>query len=412
MTMTSQYNLLVFGILLPGFIAGQIINLEQRLKHAGYPLETHTVVTKDGYILSLYRVSDSPNLLPSVEHQIGNKSVVLLVHGMGGTPELFFILGRDSLGYYMADRGFEVWILCTRGISCSSEQLHKRYDWDRDKKYWDFSFHDIATRDLPAHIDYVLNRTSQSSLFLIGHSAGNTVIFAMAAELPEYNRKVKIAAAYAMTVILRGYDYPLMIFTASAVKVLKGLYRILGIVEFMPYVQYLRPFLSIVCSHPEYRKMCIGGVSIVGSQKSMLMDFEATLPLVISHSGLRLASKQIFHYLELIEAGAFKKYDYGPKKNSKIYGQTDPPHYNLSRVTMAVASFRAASDSICTKQDVQDAMDRMPNVIFDYVVPYERFTHTDFIFTSNASRLVYEPTYRLFKDFDEGKVPPRRKQRN
>ena len=48
-------------------------------------------------------------------------------------------------------------------------------------------------------------------------------------------------------------------------------------------------------------------------------------------------------------------------------------------------------------------MSLLPNVILDYEVG-PSFGHIDFIFAKNASHMLYEPTVRLFKDFDEGKI--------
>lgn len=48
----------------------------------------------------------------------------------------------------------------------------------------------MAQYDVPATIDYILNATGKGDLFIIGHSQGTTVIFAMLSEMPDYNGKV------------------------------------------------------------------------------------------------------------------------------------------------------------------------------------------------------------------------------
>lgn len=55
---------------------------------------------------------------------------------MGAQPEYFLLLGRHSVVYYLADRGFDVWILNARGTLYS--QKHKYFDIDKDVKYWMF----------------------------------------------------------------------------------------------------------------------------------------------------------------------------------------------------------------------------------------------------------------------------------
>lgn len=47
--------------------------------------------------------------------------------------------------------------------------------------------------------------------------------------------------------------------------------------------------------------------------------------------------------------GSFRKYDFGPKENMKLYGQEYPPKYNLSATRVPAAFFIGPSDSMITK---------------------------------------------------------------
>lgn len=60
-----------------------------------------------------------------------------------------------------------------------------------DDEYWEFSWNEIGTFDLPAFIDHILAKTGQKSLHYVGHSQGTTVLFAMLSVLPEYNEKIR-----------------------------------------------------------------------------------------------------------------------------------------------------------------------------------------------------------------------------
>lgn len=51
--------------------------------------------------------------------------------------------------------------------------------------------------DLPATIDYILNKTNEKSLFYIGHSMGCTAFLILASIRPEYNKKVYLMQAFA-----------------------------------------------------------------------------------------------------------------------------------------------------------------------------------------------------------------------
>lgn len=58
-------------------------------------------------------------------------------------------------------------------------------------KYWEFSWNEIGSYDLPAFIDTVLAKTAQKSLHYIGHSQGTTSFFVMLSMYPEYNDKIR-----------------------------------------------------------------------------------------------------------------------------------------------------------------------------------------------------------------------------
>jgi hypothetical protein len=69
---------------------------------AGYPLENHKVVTRDGYILNMYRIPHGKYR----NTQKGNKPVVLLQHGVTLSSNSFVLLNaNESMAYILADAG-------------------------------------------------------------------------------------------------------------------------------------------------------------------------------------------------------------------------------------------------------------------------------------------------------------------
>lgn len=62
---------------------------------------------------------------------------------------------------------------------------------------------------MPAQIDYILEKTQQTKLSLIGHSQGSTAGFILLCELPEYNDKISIFHAMAPAVIMK-YHNPIV----------------------------------------------------------------------------------------------------------------------------------------------------------------------------------------------------------
>lgn len=69
---------------------------------AGYPLENHKVITRDGYILNMYRIPHGKYRNTGK----GNKPVVLLQHGVTLSSNSFVLLNaNESMAYILADAG-------------------------------------------------------------------------------------------------------------------------------------------------------------------------------------------------------------------------------------------------------------------------------------------------------------------
>jgi hypothetical protein len=83
------------------------------------------------------------------------KPVILYQHGLFDSAAGVCCDGPDSMAFYFADAGFDVWMNNSRG-NCHSRD-HKYLDPDNDDEYWDFSFHELGKFDLPAVINYVLS---------------------------------------------------------------------------------------------------------------------------------------------------------------------------------------------------------------------------------------------------------------
>lgn len=64
--------------------------------------------------------------------------------------------------------------------------------------------------DVPAIIDYILDKTGQTSLLYVGYSQGTTAFFVMASERPEYNAKVRVMVCLAPIAFLSNQRSPLL----------------------------------------------------------------------------------------------------------------------------------------------------------------------------------------------------------
>jgi len=174
----------------------------------GYPSETHFVNSDDGYKLCVHRIP-RPGAKP-----------VLLVHGLMSSSASWVELGpKNGLAYILYRKGYDVWMLNTRGNKYSREQTGPR---KKPRKYWNFSFHEIGKYDVPATIDVILKRTNEPKLQYIGHSQGSTVFFVMCSEKPKYANKVQLMQALSPTVYLQENRSPVLKF----ISMFKGKYSV------------------------------------------------------------------------------------------------------------------------------------------------------------------------------------------
>lgn len=144
---------------------------------------------------------------------------------------IYFLV--ECAGFILADAGYDVWLGNARGNRYS--RRHVKHNPDAffffKKKFWNFSWHEIGTIDLPTMIDYILDQTGFPKLHYIGHSQGTTIFFVMCAELPEYNDKIHLMTALA-PVALMGHVEGLLVRTMVAMyPELKVLAWTLGVYE-------------------------------------------------------------------------------------------------------------------------------------------------------------------------------------
>ena len=132
--------------------------LFQKLLPLKYSFSTHKVVTEDNYILTIFRVQNKGkgtkfNCLIAKSGSIGAQRPVLLQHGFNADGHSFFVeYTNSSLGFLLADQGFDVWVGNSRG--CKFSRQHKSLAID-DRRFWNFSFMQMGMYDVPANLKFI-----------------------------------------------------------------------------------------------------------------------------------------------------------------------------------------------------------------------------------------------------------------
>lgn len=253
-----------------------------------------------------------------------------------------FVLFNRSLTYALSEQGYDVWLSNSRGVNWSNN--HTRLDKKKDaKKFYDFSWHEMGIYDLPNSIDYILNVTNQNTLQIVCYSQGCTSFFVMMSEFPEYNDKVKLVSMIgpgSYVGHLKGFLKKIAPFTSYFIELAQR-FQIYSV----PFLNEMRQLGTALCSKntkeasPAFCRLMIWTFQLnydISSPEEMAIVF-MNLPMDFS-------IKQALHYSQLIHSGEFTKFDYGPKRNLREYGQKTPPSYNLTKVTTPTAFYFGHDD--------------------------------------------------------------------
>ncbi|XP_076303832.1 lipase 3 [Lasioglossum baleicum] len=347
----------------------------------GYIGETHEVATTDGYILQIHRIVGSKKSPKS-----NGKPAVLLIHGLLdcsatwvlGTPE-------KSLGYILADWGYDVWMGNVRG-----NRYSRKHKWltTKDKQYWMFSWHEMGIYDLPAMIDHILKVTGQKKIMYVGHSQGGTTFLVMASERPDYQEKIEAAFPLAPASFMSHMTNPFMKLLAPFVNSIEKLTNAIGMYEFQPSGKFIQDVAKIACQEEAITSpLCTSIIFLIGGPSFKQLN-RTLIPEVGQYDPAGAAARQFVHYAQLINSGNFAHYDRGLFGNLKAYGSIHPTKYNLANIRMPVYLYYSTKDQLVSYKDVRKLYEQLPNAQ-SFLVPHKEFSHLDFVWGKDVDTLLY-----------------------
>ncbi|XP_070118597.1 lipase member K-like isoform X2 [Equus przewalskii] len=81
-------------------------------------------------------------------------------------------LPNTSLAFLLADNGYDVWMRSTQRNTCSRK--HFKFS-AKSPEFWAFSLDEMDKYDLPAIINFFVEKTRQERLYCVGHSQGSSI---------------------------------------------------------------------------------------------------------------------------------------------------------------------------------------------------------------------------------------------
>ncbi|CAG2061709.1 unnamed protein product, partial [Timema podura] len=95
-------------------------------------------------------------------------------------------------------------------------------------------------------------------------------------------------------------------------------------------------------------------------------------------------------YVKTLYSGKFRQFNYGFQRNLRIYRQFTPPDYDLGKVTAPITLIYSSGDKLADLQDVEQLIDRLPNVYDTIFINDPQFQHMDFMTNPDLDTVIYD----------------------
>ncbi|KAJ9705145.1 hypothetical protein PVL29_003276 [Vitis rotundifolia] len=353
----------------------------QLIQPSGYPCSEHAVQTKDGYLLALQRVSS-----PTVNLGSQPGPPVLLLHGLFMAGDAWFLDNTEqSLGFILADHGFDVWVGNVRGTRWSHGHVTLS---EKNKEFWDWSWQELALYDLAEMIHYIYTMTNTKT-FVVGHSQG-TIMALAAFTQPEI---VEMVEAAALLCPISYLEHVSAQFVLRMVNMhLDQMILAMGIHQLNFRSNVGVYLLNSVC---EGHFDCNDLLSAITGENCCFNN--SRIDYYLGYEPHPSSSKNLHHLFQMIRAGTFAKYDYGIWKNLKRYGQVNPPRFDLNSIPKSLPIWMGygGSDALADLTDFNHTLTELPSE--PELLYLENYGHIDFLLSVNAKEDVYDNMIKFFR---------------
>ncbi|KAG5195836.1 hypothetical protein JEQ12_011472 [Ovis aries] len=358
------------------------------ITYNGYPSEEYEVTTQDGYILSVNRIPHGRKDTKIT----GARPVVYLQHALfSDNASWLENFANGSLGFLLADAGYDVWMGNSRGNTWS--RRHKTLSV-KEEKFWAFSFHEMAKYDLPGIIDFIVNKTGQQKLYFVGYSLGTTIGFVAFATMPELAQRIKMNFALGPVV---SFKYPTGIFTRFFQLPSSAIKKLFGTKGFFSEESIGKSPSIKICNNKILWVMCSEFLSLWAgfNKKNMNMS---RMDVYMSHAPTGSSIQNILHIKQLYHSDEFRAYDWGSEaENMRHYNQSRPPLYDLTAMKVPTAIWAGGNDILITPRDVARILPQIRNLRYFKLLP--DWNHFDFIWGLDAAQRVYSKIIDLMKSY-------------
>ena len=333
----------------------QVVEENFRLLTTGldYEKEEHSVFTDDGYRLHLFRINAKRR-----QNDTTPRRSVWLQHGLLHSSDTWIMnQEKKALGFFLANRGFDVWLGNNRGNKYGRE--HESLSV-KSSSFWDFSFQEMGKRDLPAILKKILEVTGKDKVSYVGHSQGNTQMFAsMCSDHSSdiVNKHIDVFVALSPVVYLANQSDESL---RRSCKLNFGqVARTFGIYQILPggtgslFHRLSDTYKAFSRSYPNFTDNIMSALT---GGKPEIDDFQR-LGTFFKHQPSGTSLRTLEHFQQMIlqdpNEPKFQEFDFGILRNKKEYGTPTPPEYDLDRIRVPIRSLVPGQDRLSEFKDNQ-----------------------------------------------------------
>ncbi|XP_061491390.1 lipase member M-like isoform X2 [Rhineura floridana] len=340
----------------------EFMTINEIIQYWGYPYEEHDVLTEDGYYLKANRIPFG------IHGKTGPKPVVLLVHGVTVEGRCWIAnLPNNSLGFVLADAGYDVWILNNRGTTWS--RRHKNLSVDQEE-FWNFSFHEMGIYDIPATINFILQKTQQDGLYYIGHSQGGAIGLVAFSSMPQLAEKVKLFMGLAPAYTIVDTKGPLKVILSLPEETIRHIW---GKKEFCVLNNSMKKISANLCSFPVQDKICLQIVSLIAG---------------CNEKNLNVSRVDVYARIYP---------DYTSVKDIVHWSQDKPPFYKIEAMVVRTAIWNGGNDIIVGPKNIEQLLSQVPNLVFYKYL--SDWNHADFMWGLDAPKRMYLDMLHLMQKY-------------
>ncbi|KAL4640085.1 putative lysosomal acid lipase/cholesteryl ester hydrolase [Arapaima gigas] len=362
------------------------MNISEIISFWGYSPEEHKVVTEDGFILSVNRIPHGVKSKPTGDP----RPVVFLQHGLLAAGSNWVTnLPDSSLGFVLADAGYDIWLGNSRGNTWSRKHVKLS---PQQNAFWEFSFDEMANKDLPAVVNYIIKTTGQKQIFYVGHSQGTTIAFIAFSTMPELASKIKMFFALAPVATLKSAKSPI---TKLSFLPEFLIWDFFGRKDFLPQSKLIKWLGTELCSHCPFSVLCGNVFFVICGFDEKNLNMSRT-PVYTTHCPAGTSVQNMIHWSQLRKSGKLMAYDYG-RGNMAHYNQTNPPLYHVQNMKVPTVVFSGGHDTLADPEDVDRLLPQISNLVYYKKIPH--WEHLDFIWGLDAPKEMFSDILKLLKKY-------------